>query len=712
MRSHDRPFLPRTFWRFFLPTLCVVAAAFVAATVVTYFTGISAFTNLHAKNANGLLASASTGYRHALSDINEFRRLRFSMEQDKVRDQLAHAMDVCALYHALAQNGQLAEEDAKRLALARIATPTKDQTAPVLLVAKASEDDGFTLLSASRPTTPAPSALLATLRSLVQASRQDEDAAPAFLFATSFFNERTSMSPYLATARAFQPWGWLVAGGLSMDAYKFAVAEKERTTMRDFTAYLTEIAAGTDGELVVFGEQCEMAAASSQDPGRHRLGEGAWMARCRAMIAAATDDGSPQSPAQGRLAQGAGADRGEVFWSVRVPEENLYAAFVIPASLLAVSAVKFVDMLTITGLSAIVVLGLALTFLLAGLLRPVSILTDAYRRVMSGDFTVRADEDVPGELGDLCRQFNAMTRSLQELMQTEQLRQVELDEINRSLENKVRLRTEALVTKARELEEANRRLQEMDHLKTNFLQNVSHELRTPLTAVLGFAKLIHKDFLKHFAQLSGDNVLLQERGERILRNLDIIISEGERLTRLINDVLDLAKIESGRMTWNDEFLDPAAMLRGVADTFRSRAAESGVALILDLPEELPGLMADRDRLTQVMVNLLDNAFKFTATGEVRISARQENEAVAVAVADTGTGIEAEELERIFDKFHQTSRRDTLKDKPSGTGLGLAICRQIAQHYGGGIAASSRPGEGTTFTLTLPARRAGVYAPRG
>ena len=210
-----------------------------------------------------------------------------------------------------------------------------------------------------------------------------------------------------------------------MDAYKLAVAEKERTTLHDFTAYLAEIAANTDGELVVFGEQCEVTAASSQDPGRHRLGEGAWTARCRAMIAATQSDSSPQSPAQGRLAQGTGADRGEVFWSERVPEESLYAAFVIPASLLAVSAVKFVDKLTITGLSAIIVLGLALTFLLAGLLRPVSVLTDAYRRVMSGDFTVRANEDVPGELGDLCRQFNAMTRSLQELMQTDQLRQVE-----------------------------------------------------------------------------------------------------------------------------------------------------------------------------------------------------------------------------------------------------------------------------------------------
>lgn len=701
MFDHAQPLLPRTFWRFFLPILCVVSIAFVAATAVTYFTGLSAFKDFHARTAAGLLAGTAACYQHAVTDVDEFRSSRFGMQRERLREGLRDALTACALYENLVQTGRLRREEAQKLALDRLSMQRSDRDSPIVIVAAPLSGGAFRIISANIPLDVPPTSLLSTLDASLGAHGAQQPEEPPYVFATSFFSPEGALSPHLASAARFAPWGWLIAQGISMEAYKLAVAEKERSTLQDFNADLIRISSDLGGELIVFGEQCEVVATSLPGGTRHAPDGGQWADRCRAMIAAARERGSVQQPAEGHLARPAQKDRGDIFWAVRIPGDKLYAGYMLPRTVLANSAAGFVDTLTITGLVAVLVLGLALTLLLAGLLRPVSALSDAYRRLMSGDFTVRADERTRGEIGDLCRQFNAMARSLQELMQTEQLRQVELDEINKTLEAQVRVRTEALANKARELEEANLRLQEMDQLKTNFLQNVSHELRTPLTAVLGFAKLIHKDFQKHFAQFGETNPSLAERGGRVLRNLDIIISEGARLTRLINDVLDLAKIESGRMTWQDDLIDMGVLLESVAGTFRSRALESGVALELDIPRELPRILADSDRLTQVIVNLLDNAFKFTAQGSVRLRSWTESGSVVVEVRDTGTGIPTEDIEKIFDKFHQTSRRDTLRDKPPGTGLGLAICRQIVLRHGGTIFAASSPGEGTAVTVVLP-----------
>jgi len=701
MSNHTRPLLPRTFWRFFLPTLCVVATAFVAATVVTYFTGISGFTAIHGRNAASLLASAVTGYRHALTDIDDFRAGRFKQQRELLREVLGTVQSTCALYEELAKSGRLSEAEAKRLALENVFSRDFAPGGPIILAAQKKGDGTYAQLGASPRLDNIPSALLDTLSAMLDNPQSQKDGAAPYVFATSAFSTQERMSPHLASAARISSWDWIIVAGVSLDAYKLAVADNEASVMKAFNEFLTQISSDLGGDLTIFGEQCEVTATSVAGATQYALSDASWMGECRSMIAAANESSSLQHPAEGSFEKSPRSKRGNVYWVVRIPPANLYAAYILPRALLARSAVSFVDTLTITGISAIIVLGLALTVLLAGLLRPVTALSDAYRRLMSGDFTVRADEHISGEIGDLCRQFNAMARSLQELMQTEQLRQVELDEINKTLEQQVRVRTEALANKAKELEEANIRLQEMDQIKTNFLQNVSHELRTPLTSVLGFAKLIHKDFSKYFAEFGESDPALGERGGRVKRNLEIIISEGGRLTRLINEVLDLAKIESGRMTWNDEVLDMTRLLDSVAGTFRSRSAESGVNLVLDVPAELPRVVADSDRLTQVVVNLLDNAFKFTSEGEVRLTAWTENHRLMVEVKDTGIGIPPEDLDKIFDKFHQTSRRDTLRDKPPGTGLGLAICRQIILRHGGSIYAASNLAEGTAITFALP-----------
>lgn len=277
----------------------------------------------------------------------------------------------------------------------------------------------------------------------------------------------------------------------------------------------------------------------------------------------------------------------------------------------------------------------------------------------------------------------------------------DLADLNRHLEQLVRERTEDLVNKARELEEANQRLRELDEMKSAFLSSVSHELRTPLTSILGFSKLLNKEFVKNFQPLADSNEQLEKKGNRIQENLSIISHEGERLTRLINDVLDLNKIESGRMGWRDERLDMNEIVDVAIQSVAGMFAQSPLELTAEIDTNLPEIVADSDRLQQVLINLLNNAAKFTEQGSVSVRAFPRFGQVRLEVTDTGTGIHPDDQAQIFEKFHQT-RDDTMEDKPKGTGLGLTICREIVEHYGGRIWVESEVGKGSTFVFTLPA----------
>ena len=280
----------------------------------------------------------------------------------------------------------------------------------------------------------------------------------------------------------------------------------------------------------------------------------------------------------------------------------------------------------------------------------------------------------------------------------------ELTGLNRRLEKLVDVRTRDLFIKAQELEVANKRLRELDEMKSAFLSSVSHELRTPLTSVLGFAKLILKEFTNSFLPTARGDKKLEAKAERIRSNLDIIAHEGERLTRLINDVLDLSKIESGRMEWRDGDIEFGLVVQDAARAVSGHfALKPGVRLLVDVAKDLPRVRIDPDRLTQVIINLLNNSIKFTHHGVVALRVSSPIAArVEVRVEDTGQGIPASDIERIFEKFHQVTHEDTLRDKPHGSGLGLAICRQIVEHYGGRIYASSEQGKGSVFTFDLPA----------
>lgn len=241
-----------------------------------------------------------------------------------------------------------------------------------------------------------------------------------------------------------------------------------------------------------------------------------------------------------------------------------------------------------------------------------------------------------------------------------------------------------------------------DAAKSSFLSTVSHELRTPLTSVLGFAKIIRRRLQERIFPLVPDgDPKIQNTRRQVIENLDVIVSEGERLTVLINDVLDLAKIEAGKFTWNMESLEvPQIIERALAATSSLFEAKN-LNLVRNIEPSIPAAYGDRDRLIQVVINLISNAVKFTPAGSITCAARCASGQIVVSVADSGIGIKPEDQPKVFEKFKQVG--DTLTDKPKGTGLGLPICKEIVEHHGGRIWVESEIGHGSTFSFTLPVK---------
>ena len=238
-----------------------------------------------------------------------------------------------------------------------------------------------------------------------------------------------------------------------------------------------------------------------------------------------------------------------------------------------------------------------------------------------------------------------------------------------------------------ELRVANERLKELDRLKDDFISTVTHELRTPLTSIRAFSEIL----------LDDPRIELAQRRHF----LDIIAKETARLSRLINQVLDLAKIESGTADWQASSVDlkqlVADAVAGMSQLFR----EQNIELEMKLPERVPAVTADLDRVVQVLLNLLSNAAKFCDRehGRIRIALTEQDAQLRVEVCDNGPGIRPADQGVIFDKFRQGG--DTLTGKPQGTGLGLHISRQIIEHFGGRIWVESHPGQGACFYFTLP-----------
>lgn len=336
--------------------------------------------------------------------------------------------------------------------------------------------------------------------------------------------------------------------------------------------------------------------------------------------------------------------------------------------------------------AAVIVLLVALLVAYALLVRlqrtvtgPVSGLVQIIDRISRDqDFTIRAAFRGPAELRALGDGFNGMLSALE-------MRDKDLAKHRAELEDLVA----SLRRSTGEVQEAYRKLEKLDKLKSDFITIVSHEFRTPLTSIKAFVELI---LMKPYMD-----------AERKIKLLRTINSESDRLGRLINDLLDLSRIETGGMTWKDTEAPLEDVIQASVAGITPLATSRKQNLIVRPAPAATRIFADRDRVVQVITNILSNAVKFTPEGgTITIEARREPGSqpfVTVAVSDTGPGIAPEHIEHIFDKFHRGG--DELTTTIEGTGLGLSISRQIVEHYGGRIWATSAPGEGSTFTFTIP-----------
>jgi signal transduction histidine kinase len=274
-----------------------------------------------------------------------------------------------------------------------------------------------------------------------------------------------------------------------------------------------------------------------------------------------------------------------------------------------------------------------------------------------------------------------------------------MDDVLRILDEASQLRaySQALEKATAELRAANERLESLDKLKDDFMSSVTHELRTPLTSIRALAELMVDD---------ADMPVDQRQ-----QFLAIVVAETERLSRLVNQVLDMAKIESGHAEWHNADVDLVALCAQAAQTVHELLRERGAQLVLQLPERVPRLRADPDRLMQVLLNLLSNAAKFVPAQHGRIELRllAGEHAATIEVQDNGPGVPVAQRELIFEKFRQGGDE---AHRPQGTGLGLPISRQIVEHFGGRMELRPDRGQGACFAFTLPWQQRTEPAPSG
>jgi signal transduction histidine kinase len=241
----------------------------------------------------------------------------------------------------------------------------------------------------------------------------------------------------------------------------------------------------------------------------------------------------------------------------------------------------------------------------------------------------------------------------------------------------------------RELADKSRQLEAASQHKSEFLANMSHELRTPLNAIIGFSEVLGE-------RMFGE---LNEKQEEYLKDIH---ASGQHLLSLINDILDLSKIEAGRMELELSDFDLPAALDSALTLVRERAGRRGIALHMNVDSRLGQIQADERKVRQVVLNLLSNAIKFTPEGgRIEVGAMAKDGLVEISVSDTGVGIAPEDQETVFEEFRQVGTADK---KVEGTGLGLTLCRKFVELHGGKIWVTSQVGVGSTFTFTIPARR--------
>ncbi len=311
------------------------------------------------------------------------------------------------------------------------------------------------------------------------------------------------------------------------------------------------------------------------------------------------------------------------------------------------------------------------------IVKPVKHLRDVSDAIAAGKLNIRSQIQTGDEFEELSHAFNRMLHNLVAMQQ-------ELRDVNGDLDKKVD-----------ELAQANMALFEMNRIKSDFLATMSHELRTPLNSIIGFSEVLS----------SSDG--LNERQKRYAGNIQ---HSGKMLLGMINDILDLAKIESGKMEVRVEDFSIRDVCEGLTNLVRPIAEKKDLDLRCRLDEAIPLLHQDAGKFRQILYNLLSNAIKFTPDGgRVTLSAQVDGRQLVLAVEDTGIGVAEEDRDRIFEKFRQAvtgGQGSVLTREHQGTGLGLSIVRELAKLLGGDVELESQVGKGSTFTVRLPLQLAG------
>ncbi len=501
---------------------------------------------------------------------------------------------------------------------------------------------------------------------------------------------------YAAYFRLFKRWGWYVVRISSMHGVDQQIAQRKHTFYSQLSDYFESIDT-LNGELVLLDRKhdtvifpANMNATrlqSLQSVSRPMYG----INKARNILVTDLPGVSPSD-----------------MYSATYPGLQLQVLFIIPRTKLIQTALNLILKQVLIILTLFLVSIMAISLILKRFTAPLVELKTFANELSNTDCilpspSLRRLEELgkspADEISSLAHSLlilqKALSERIQELIKASQENQViagALHQLNLELDLRVQQRT-------RQLEEANKELQTMEKNKTDFLSSVSHELRTPMTAIAGFVTMIQTRLeAKIFPALPQDSEITAHIA-RINRNLGIVNTECERLSSLIDTVLDIAKIESGNVQFRREKFDPLTAINYAVQTVSVLFEQEAVPLKLDLPSSLSPLVGDQDRIIQVLINLLANALKYSNNEPVHCRASQIGNNIMIQITDNGKGIPASHISTIFNKYIQLDSGPQFRIK--GTGLGLSICKMIVEAHGGTIRVTSVSNKGSTFTVTLP-----------